>query len=192
MSAVRRAFPSGSIRLAAWRRPIRFPFASLRCGCEPRRDSARTPISGLAPSFRGRLRPMTVTKGSVPCRRCGRHEQLRRGLCPACYQRWRRGTTPAGGRCEGCGATDGRVLKALALGTGEKVTVCYNCAQLAGRQTPRPTSAAELRELVAQPGERRRGVDRRTGERRQPEGISFGPWDRRNKGRRGADRPRSV
>ena len=114
---------------------------------------------------------------------------MRRGMCPACYQRWRRGTVPTDGRCVACGCHDQRVLRALPLREGGKVTVCYNCAHIVGRATPKPATVAELRDLTALPGERRTGSERRRDDRRGAESVSFGQWDRRSSSRRAADRP---
>lgn len=123
------------------------------------------------------------------CDLCGREGPLRRGKCPACYQRLRRGTVPTDARCAACGCRDGRVLRALALEGGDRVTVCYNCAHLVGRATPKPSSLDELRRLVIVPGDRRTGVDRREADRRAEPSQSFGEWDRRSSERRATPRP---
>ncbi len=123
------------------------------------------------------------------CDLCGRTGPLRRGKCPACYQRLRRGTVPTDPRCAACGCRDARVLRDLALEPDLKVTVCYNCAHLVGRATPRPASVEDLRSLAILPGDRRTGVDRRGAERRADPSTSFGEWDRRSSERRATPRP---
>ena len=95
---------------------------------------------------------------------------------------------PAEARCAACGCLDGRVLRSLRLSSGETVTTCYNCSQLAGRAIPRPASVAALRALAEVPGERRRGLDRRADDRRTSPPVSFGEWDRRSATRRALDR----
>ena len=105
----------------------------------------------------------------VACEECGAETtEPRKGLCPSCYQRRRRGSPAVvGAECVGCGEADVRVLKSFTLGD-QAVAVCWNCGHRARFAKPRPQTVEELRQLVRRPGDRRRrrrdrraGVDRR-------------------------------
>jgi len=88
-------------------------------------------------------------------------------MCPACYQRWHRGSPAVDSACCVCGLDDGRVLRAVKLGDGTTVTACQNHGWLIERARPRLLSVQEAVELCAVPGDRRRpDGDRRQASRR--------------------------
>ena len=101
-------------------------------------------------------------------------------MCPACYQRWHRGSPAVGGSCVVCGLADGRVLRAVKLDGGETVTACHNHAWLMERARPRPATVEDAIEICAVPGDRRRpNHDRRQGNRRAAWNLPFDGPDRR-------------
>lgn len=133
------------------------------------------------------------------CNNCGRGAKaLRKGQCPRCYIAAWRGITP-GACCAACACHDPRVLVRRRMPTTEAATVrewetlCANCNVIAGKRSV--TLAALRVEVLPAAFDRRKGGDRRHGERRGVEGdrrvdaSREGTGDRRvSPGRRASDR----
>lgn len=106
--------------------------------------------------------------GSIPvkCEACGAPtKEPRKGMCIRCYRRFKRGSPALRGSCELCGLVDQRLLRAVRSGT-KTFCLCHNCGWLAERYAPKPIELEGIRSLVSPPGNRRRALDRRRGERR--------------------------
>jgi len=88
---------------------------------------------------------MRRATGNIACEHCGSLTSTpRKGLCFACYQRQLRGNElPAGAICAHCGEPRRAVLRWSSVGRARAV-LCGNCALLARRLKPRPTSNEDL------------------------------------------------
>src|SRR5512143_2560592 len=95
------------------------------------------------------------------CDVCGATvQELRRGRCWGCYNRWVDARPVGyGARCLGCSERRRRLLRSIELWGGWQ-PLCFNCAGQALSVQPPPQNAAELREALSRD---RRGRDRRTG-----------------------------